>query len=59
VTQLGRISLNVCVHAVLGPVPVLGDLFDVAWKPDRRNLALLLDHVDGERQTRHARAESP
>jgi Domain of unknown function (DUF4112) len=54
-TKLGRMGLNVGVDAVLGAVPVLGDLFDVAWKANRRNLALLLDHLDAERRTRHGR----
>jgi hypothetical protein len=53
-TQLRRMRLNVRVHTEFGPVPVLGDLFDPAWKANRRNLARLLDHVDAERQTRHA-----
>ena len=54
-TKLGRMGLNVGVDAVLGAVPLLGDLFDVAWKANRRNLTLLLDHVDAERRTRHGR----
>jgi Domain of unknown function (DUF4112) len=54
-TKLGRMGLNVGVDAVLGAVPLLGDLFDVAWKSNRRNLALLLDHLDADRRTRHAR----
>ena len=58
-TKLGRMGLNVGVDAALGAVPVLGDLFDVAWKANRRNLALLLDHVDAERQTRHAARREP
>jgi Domain of unknown function (DUF4112) len=54
-TKLGRMGLNVGVDAVLGAVPLLGDLFDVAWKSNRRNLALLLDHLDADRRARHAR----
>jgi hypothetical protein len=53
VTKLGRMGLNVGLDAVLGAVPLVGDLFDVAWKANRRNLALLLDHVDPDRETRH------
>jgi Domain of unknown function (DUF4112) len=45
-TKLGRMGLNVGLDAVLGAVPLVGDLFDVAWKANRRNLGLLLDHVD-------------
>jgi hypothetical protein len=54
-TKLGRMGLNVGVDAVLGAVPLLGDLFDMAWKSNRRNLALLLDHLDADRRARHAR----
>lgn len=53
VTKLGRMGLNVGLDAVLGAVPLVGDLFDVAWKANRRNLALLLDHVEAESQARH------
>jgi Domain of unknown function (DUF4112) len=53
VAKLGRMGLNVGLDAVLGAVPLVGDLFDVAWKANRRNLALLLDHVDPDRETRH------
>jgi hypothetical protein len=58
-TKLGRMGLNVGVDAVLGAVPVLGDLFDVAWKANRRNLALLLDHLDADRQTRQGARHEP
>jgi hypothetical protein len=53
VTKLGRMGINVGLDAVLGAVPLVGDLFDVAWKANRRNLALLLDHLDAESQARH------
>jgi hypothetical protein len=53
VTKLGRMGLNVGLDAVLGAVPLIGDLFDVAWKANRRNLALLLDHLEADRRTRH------
>ena len=46
VTKLGRMGLNVGIDAVLGAVPLVGDLFDVAWKANRRNLRLLLEHLD-------------
>jgi hypothetical protein len=55
VSKLGRMGLNVGLDAVLGAVPLVGDLFDVAWKANRRNVALLLDHLEADRRTRHAR----
>jgi hypothetical protein len=54
VSKLGRMGLNVGLDAVLGAVPLVGDLFDVAWKANRRNVALLLDHLEADRRTRHA-----
>jgi hypothetical protein len=40
-TVLLRMGLNVVVDAVVGTVPLLGDLFDAGWKANRRNAALL------------------
>jgi hypothetical protein len=36
-----RMLLNVGLDALIGAVPVLGDLFDFAWKANRRNLVLI------------------
>ena len=33
---------------VVGAVPVAGDLFDVAFRANRRNMALLQNHLDRE-----------
>jgi len=38
---IARMLLNVAIDALLGSVPVLGDLFDVGFKANRRNLELL------------------
>ena len=50
-----RMIANVAVDTVVGWVPVLGDLFDVAWKSNLKNMALLENHV---RQPAAARAGS-
>ncbi len=42
---LARMGWNVAVDTLVGEVPVLGDLFDVAWKANLKNLALLEGHV--------------
>ncbi|MBE7212663.1 MAG: DUF4112 domain-containing protein [Gluconacetobacter diazotrophicus] len=39
--QLGRMLGNVAVEAVAGAVPVAGDLFDVTFKANMRNIALI------------------
>jgi hypothetical protein len=36
-------TVNVLLDAVMGSLPVLGDLFDIAWKSHRKNLQLLQD----------------
>ena len=36
-----RMLANVAVETIIGSVPVLGDAFDIAWKANRRNFALL------------------
>lgn len=36
-----RMVTNVAIDTIVGGVPVLGDIFDVAWKSNTRNLALL------------------
>lgn len=38
---LARMALNVAVDAAIGSIPLLGDLFDVGWRANTRNLALL------------------
>src|ERR1700737_3313619 len=36
-----RMVANVGIEVVVGSVPVLGDMFDIAWRANRRNYALL------------------
>ncbi|WAS93716.1 DUF4112 domain-containing protein [Nannocystis punicea] len=42
---LARMTGNVLVDAVVGTVPVLGDIFDFGFKANQRNLALLEGHL--------------
>ena len=51
---LGRMAVSIGVDAVLGAVPLVGDAFDLAHKSNRRNLHLLLDHLEpgGRRRRR-------
>lgn len=39
-----KMLVNVGFDAVAGSVPVLGDVFDVYFKSNRRNVQLVLDH---------------
>lgn len=45
---LVRMSLNILVEILVGAVPVLGDLFDVFWKANRKNYQLLAAHINHE-----------
>ena len=42
--KLVKMLVNVGFDTVAGSVPVLGDVFDVYFKSNRRNLQLLLHH---------------
>jgi len=42
--------INVAIDTIVGAVPVLGDLFDFAWKANDLNLALLERHAYGNRR---------
>ena len=36
-----RMVANVGIEVVFGSIPILGDMFDIAWRANRRNYALL------------------
>ena len=38
---LGRMFWNVLVDTVVGAIPLLGDVFDVAWRSNSKNVRLL------------------
>ena len=42
---LARMAANSGIDFVVGGVPVLGDVFDVAFKANRRNIELLKRHL--------------
>ena len=44
VVQLRMIG-NVAIDAIVGAIPIAGDLFDFAWKANQMNLALLERHA--------------
>jgi hypothetical protein len=44
---IARMLLNLGLDAALGAVPILGDIFDFAFRANRRNVALLTDRVAG------------
>jgi hypothetical protein len=42
---LARMVLNIAADAIIGGIPLLGDLFDAGWKANARNSALLDRHL--------------
>lgn len=45
---LARMVLNVIIDSLIGAVPILGDIFDVAFKSNQRNMKLMHEHyVEG------------
>jgi hypothetical protein len=44
-----RMLINTAIDALVGAIPVAGDLFDFAWKANDKNLALLELHAREER----------
>jgi hypothetical protein len=47
---LARMMLWIGVDGLVGTVPVLGDVFDVALRANRRNVDLVKDWVDDEKE---------
>jgi hypothetical protein len=40
---IARLLANVALDGAIGAVPLIGDAFDVVWRANRRNIALLRD----------------
>ena len=47
---LVRMAVNLGIGVLVGTIPILGDAFDIAWKPNRRNYRLLTLHLDEPRR---------
>jgi hypothetical protein len=54
VPSLLRMLLNVGVEALVGAVPLAGDLFDAAYKANARNVAILRRELDRPGSTRRS-----
>ena len=51
---LGRMVTNVILEALLGTIPVVGDVFHVAWKANRRNYRLWMREKNAGAGESHA-----
>jgi len=49
---VGRMGANVLMETVLGAIPLLGDLFDLAFKANVRNYQLLEQYFEKPEKTR-------
>jgi Domain of unknown function (DUF4112) len=45
-----RMAANIGIGVLVGSIPLFGDIFDVAWKANRRNYRLLLRHLGQPRR---------
>ncbi|PSQ12677.1 DUF4112 domain-containing protein, partial [Halobacteriales archaeon QS_7_69_60] len=43
-----RMMANVTLDFAIGSVPVIGTLFDAAWKTNQTNVELAVEHLGGE-----------
>jgi Domain of unknown function (DUF4112) len=43
---IARMLVNLAIDVIIGAIPLLGDAFDIAWKANRRNYALLARHLE-------------
>lgn len=43
---IARMSANVAIDTMLGSIPIVGDVFDVAYKSNLKNMALLRRHLE-------------
>lgn len=43
---LARMVINILIDAVFGMVPIIGDLFDIAFKANIRNVNLMREHYE-------------
>jgi len=42
---LVRMVVNLAIDVLVGTIPFIGDAFDIAWKANRRNYALMTRHL--------------
>ena len=43
---IARMAANTTIDTLVGSVPILGDVFDVAFRANRKNVALLKAHLE-------------
>ena len=51
---LGRMVVNVIIDSLVGAIPLLGDLFDFAWKANNYNIILLEEALKSPQENKKA-----
>lgn len=47
---IGRMATNTGIDLLIGAIPLVGDIFDVGFKANKRNVALLKEHLEKEKR---------
>jgi hypothetical protein len=47
---LVRMAMNLAIDVLVGSIPLFGDIFDIAWKANRRNYLLMQRHLGEPRR---------
>ena len=53
-TTLGRMGFNILLDTLTGTIPIIGDFFDITWKANSLNVALLEKHMADPEPSRAA-----
>lgn len=53
---LGRMVANTAIDTALGSIPFVGDMFDVAYRANTKNVALLRRHLEKTHAVTYSRA---
>jgi hypothetical protein len=57
---LARMTTNIVIDALIGAIPLIGDIFDVAFRANERNLKLMKEHyIEGKHTGSAARVVVP
>jgi hypothetical protein len=55
---LVRMVANIAIDGIVGSAPLAGDIFDVMWRANRRNMALLYEHLRNQGEFARTVAEA-
>ncbi len=50
---IGRMLMNIGVDTLAGSVPIAGDVFDIFWKSNRRNLEIIQKYKENPKEKPH------